>query len=256
MKPCTKCGQLKPESDFYVKRGKPASACKDCMRVANKTRKKQQYHENPEKYRQIGREQYYRHQDEAIERARKYKEENKDAIKARRDERRDELNTRNKEWRDNNKDKVKATHRSWYERNREKKLAQNKEWDRKNRETRNARRNERAKERRIEDPVYLLSMRIRVRIHDLFRDAASRLRSEEIVGCDWKTFHYHLESTFVENYGILPDFDDMEIHIDHIIPLSSAQTEDDIYRLNHFTNLQLLLSCDNREKSDKLDWAA
>ena len=34
--------------------------------------------------------------------------------------------------------------------------------------------------------------------------------------------------------------------IDHIIPLSSAKTEDDIIKLNHYTNLRPLCSYNNR----------
>jgi HNH endonuclease len=35
--------------------------------------------------------------------------------------------------------------------------------------------------------------------------------------------------------------------IDHIIPISSAKTEEEIYKLNHFTNLQPLCSKYNRD---------
>lgn len=42
--------------------------------------------------------------------------------------------------------------------------------------------------------------------------------------------------------------------IDHIIPLSSANSEDDLYRLNHFTNLQPLCSKVNRDiKKDRYE---
>ena len=34
--------------------------------------------------------------------------------------------------------------------------------------------------------------------------------------------------------------------IDHIIPMNNAKTEDDVYRLNHYTNLQPLCSYVNR----------
>jgi hypothetical protein len=34
--------------------------------------------------------------------------------------------------------------------------------------------------------------------------------------------------------------------IDHIIPLSSCKTEDDVIKLNHYTNLQPLCSYTNR----------
>ena len=40
--------------------------------------------------------------------------------------------------------------------------------------------------------------------------------------------------------------------IDHIYPLSKAKSEDELYRLNHYTNLQPLWWYDNLMKSDKL----
>jgi hypothetical protein len=36
-------------------------------------------------------------------------------------------------------------------------------------------------------------------------------------------------------------------HIDHKIPISSAKTEEEIIKLNHFSNLQPLCSKYNRE---------
>ena len=47
-----------------------------------------------------------------------------------------------------------------------------------------------------------------------------------------------------DNYG--------KWHIDHIIPLSSANSEDDIYKLCHYTNLQPLWAEDNLKKSNKI----
>ena len=43
-----------------------------------------------------------------------------------------------------------------------------------------------------------------------------------------------------------------EWHIDHIIPLSSAKTEEDVIRLNHYTNFRPLWKEDNQIKSNKI----
>jgi hypothetical protein len=43
-----------------------------------------------------------------------------------------------------------------------------------------------------------------------------------------------------------------EWHIDHIIPLSSAKTEDELYKLCHYENLQPLWAEDNLKKGARI----
>ena len=59
----------------------------------------------------------------------------------------------------------------------------------------------------------------------------------------------HLELQFVD--GMSWD-NRSEWHIDHIIPLSSAKTDEEIYKLCHYTNLQPLWAEDNLKKSNKI----
>ncbi len=70
-------------------------------------------------------------------------------------------------------------------------------------------------------------------------------RSEEIIGCTFNELEEHLKETWKENNG--SEYNGEDVHIDHIIPLSSAITEEDVIRLNHYTNLQPLCSKINRD---------
>jgi len=78
-----------------------------------------------------------------------------------------------------------------------------------------------------------------------------KINSFEIIGCLPVELKKHLEKKFTEgmcweNHG------KYGWHIDHIIPLSSAKTEDELYRLCHYTNLQPLWAKDNLKKSSKI----
>lgn len=42
--------------------------------------------------------------------------------------------------------------------------------------------------------------------------------------------------------------------IDHIIPLSIAKNEEEVIKLCHYTNLQLLRAEDNIKKGNKINW--
>jgi hypothetical protein len=57
-----------------------------------------------------------------------------------------------------------------------------------------------------------------------------------------------------ENYGKYNGEFNYGWDIDHIIPLSTAKTENDIYHLSHYSNLQPLCSKTNRDiKKDKIE---
>ena len=73
--------------------------------------------------------------------------------------------------------------------------------------------------------------------------------SKELLGCNYNTLKEHLEEQFTggmswDNQG--------EWHIDHIIPLSSANNKEELYQLFHYKNLQPLWAKDNLSKGKKL----
>lgn len=116
-------------------------------------------------------------------------------------------------------------------------------------------RKEKRKERLQTDSMYKLKIRLRKSIRESFRRRGKRKdghRTHSILGAEIHVVYEHFESLFVdgmswENMG--------KWHIDHIIPLSTAITEEDVIRLCHYTNLQPLWAEDNLKKSNKLDWS-
>ena len=108
--------------------------------------------------------------------------------------------------------------------------------------------------KRHSDPVYRFRTSVRCLIwgYNKKKGYTGGKTVWEMVGCDFDAFLAHIQRQFedgmtLENYG----------HgigcwnIDHIIPISTAQTDEDIERLNHYSNLRPLWATDNYKKSRK-----
>ena len=123
------------------------------------------------------------------------------------------------------------------------------------------RRREYRKERRVNDNIFALQERIRARISNAFVRINSKKSkiTEDILGCKFDEFRIYLESKFEpwmnwDNAGKYNGTINYGWDLDHIIPMSTAKTEDDVIKLNHYTNLQPLCSYVNRcIKRDKTE---
>ena len=106
--------------------------------------------------------------------------------------------------------------------------------------------------RRMEnDPIFKFKKLIRNNIRNSFgRGGFSKTsKTREILGADWDIVQKHFESLFKE--GMTWD-NQGEWVFDHKIPLSICKTEEEVIRLNHYTNLQPLWLEENAFKSDKI----
>jgi hypothetical protein len=110
--------------------------------------------------------------------------------------------------------------------------------------------NEYQKIRKRENPLFRVKTLIRSRLCDVLKRNNWKKNSKlaDYLGCSIENLKKHLESKFHtgmdwENHG--------KWHIDHIIPLASAKTEEELYKLCHYTNLQPLWAVDNLKKGDK-----
>jgi hypothetical protein len=108
------------------------------------------------------------------------------------------------------------------------------------------------KNKKENDPLYSFTHRIRSRIRSFMKTIkiTKKNKTFDIIGCSPASLKEHIEKQFTE--GMSWDKMGQYIHIDHIIPLNSAKTEEEVYKLCHYTNLQPLWAQDNLKKSDKI----
>ena len=150
---------------------------------------------------------------------------------------------RHKKWRDENRELANEIKRDW--------LNKNPENRKQYRENYKPRKREQRKERRNTDPIFNLTNRMRGRLRKylIILNISKKNKTFEIVGCSPQFLKEHLEKQFVD--GMTWE-NRSEWHIDHKIPLSSAKTEEELYKLCHYTNLQPLWAEENMKKSNKI----
>jgi hypothetical protein len=145
-----------------------------------------------------------------------------------------------------NKERLKLESRIFYEKN---KLRYNKQsllWNRVNSEKRKE-----ITKKHKQKPEIKLKEKIRHRVYLFLKSKNLKKNNKtfEIVGCSPQSLKEHLEKLFVD--GMTWD-NQGKWHIDHKIPLASAKTEEELYKLCHYTNLQPLWAEDNMKKGSKL----
>lgn len=121
--------------------------------------------------------------------------------------------------------------------------------------------NEWRRKKQKEDPIFRLSCVIRNRTFKAMRDRkfSKNLSLFEYLGCTAAELQDYVESLWKpdmtwENWGKESD----RWVLDHDIPLSSAKTEEDVYRLSHFSNMKPMWSYLNMLKGDMsaAEWAS
>lgn len=142
---------------------------------------------------------------------------------------------KSKVWRLENKELVKSTSRKSYL---------------KHKEDRREPRRIYAYNRRKNDIIFALRSRVGSMIRkNIDKDGN---KSIDILGCSFEDLRVYLESKFEpwmtwDNRGLYNGELNYGWDIDHIIPISSAKSEYELIKLNHYTNLQPLCSKTNRD---------
>jgi len=137
-----------------------------------------------------------------------------------------------KKYKENNKEILKEKAKIYYQKNKHKK-------------------NEYVKNYRLNNPLFDLSIRIRQNIRSTFKvkNYDKKSKTTNILGCSIQDFKNHLERQFTK--GMTWE-NAREWHLDHIYPVSLAKDEEELIRLNHYTNFQPLWAKDNLQKGNKI----
>jgi hypothetical protein len=218
MKICPKCKIKKDLSEFHKDKRRIdgySYHCKECRKIYSK-----------------------KYQEKNINKIRKYLKDNHDTILE-----------KSKKYKLKNKERFKERDRKYYELNREIINVRHKKYQKENKD----KRNDRLKIRLQTDPLFKLSknMRNRIGIFLKSKNITKNNKTFDIIGCTSIELKKYIERQFTEgmswnNYG------KYGWHVDHKIPLDSGRTENEIYKLCYYTNLQPLWWKNNLIKSNKL----
>jgi hypothetical protein len=152
-------------------------------------------------------------------------------------------------YRKNNQDKVKLANKEWREKNENYIKKRMKLWRDNNKNHIKTYK----KNKYNNDFLHKLTENVRCRINTFLnrKNIIKKNKTFDVVGCSPQFLKEYLENKFTDdmtwdNYGFYG------WHIDHIIPLSSSKTEEEIYKLCHYSNLQPLWAIDNLKKGSKI----
>ena len=220
MKICSKCKQTKNLCEFTKDKNKKDGLflyCKECKKS-------------------VAKKEYEKNKVRILNYQKEYYKENTNEIKVR----------VKKDYLEKQKDKLNYQ-KEYYQQNINKKLEYAKQYRQDNKKNRN----KYESNRKQNDPIYKLKHLVRNRISKFL--TIKRLNKKhttfELVGCSPSELKLFLEQRFTDGMS----WDNQgEWHIDHKIPLASAKTEEELYKLCHFTNLQPLWATENIKKGSKI----
>jgi hypothetical protein len=111
--------------------------------------------------------------------------------------------------------------------------------------------------RKENNPAFKLSCTIRTLVYKSIKNNGytKKSRTYEILGCTFVDFKIYIQSKFElwmnwDNHGVYTGNYNETWQYDHIKPISLGLSEDEVIKLNHYTNFQPLCSRKNSEKSN------
>lgn len=248
---CRLCLKEK-KAESYQRNREKALAAMAAYRKANPEKvaatKKKCYEAKPEQYAAKAKARYKSDPEKFKARAKAWYEGNREFA-----------NVRGKIYNEKNKEHARIRNAAYREANRAEINAKSIQRQKDNREAYNAYQLAYRLRRYKEDPLYALEATCRRRVLCAMGKGGYRksTKTENLIGCSYQFLKAYLEALFLpgmtwENRGL------HGWHLDHIVPMSSAKTAEDIERLCHYTNLQPLWAKDNWAKGARMpeEWQA
>ena len=166
----------------------------------------------------------------------------------------EKANIRTQRWREKNPDKYISGNKKYIEQNLEKVKNTQKNYRKNNKDKVRNRKSIYQNNKIATDNLFKLKENIRKSILISIRRSGFKKTSKtaNILGCSFEEFKIYIESKWQpwmnwDNHGKYNGELNYGWDIDHIIPSSSAKSEEEIVKLNHYTNLQPLCSKINRD---------
>ena len=237
---CTKCNLNKSLDEYSnCKRGKynKQPKCKECNKI----------------YREINREKI-------IIYLNNYYQENKEELIIKNNQRvqdnYEDVQEYKKKWYSENKETIAEKSKIRYVDNKESIQQYKKEYYQINKNRLIKDNTKRREDRRKVDKLFDLKLTISSTIRTSIQKRHKKSKTtNEILKCSIEEFKKHIESQFLnwmswDNYGNACEVltYNCSWDLDHIIPVSWAQTEEELYMLNHWSNFQPLCSKVNRDE--------
>ena len=239
MKICSKCKIEKKLTEFVKNKGNLDGLCGRC-----KTCVKQWRIDNSERLKEYDKKYRLINSESRKESIKNWRLNNKEHIK--------EYDKINKPlYYKKNSEKLKLYASKYNVKNKEKISIYNQNYAIENKDKINEYKKEWMRNKFKTDYLFKLKHGIRRLIYMSLKRSGTKKNSKtfNILGCTVSEFKIHLEKQFTKgmnwkNQG--------EWHLDHIYPVGLAKDEDELIRLNHYTNFQPLWAIDNLKKGNKI----
>ena len=218
---CSKCGTEKELCEFYFRKDRNSyeTSCKKCKLENSKKNWKKQLQKNPN-YDKERRKNRVKNKPNEIKKYQKERYQKNKFYWA--------------QYRENKIEKIKKYSQYYYQKNKKRLNDYTNDW---------------RKNKNKNDLLFRLMNSSRSALNRFLK--GKKNTSFEIIGCTPQELKIHLENKFLDGMNWL-NYGKYGWHIDHIIPLSSAKNEEDLYKLFHYTNLQPLWATDNLKKKNKI----